>query len=371
MSLQPPVPPTDNAVTEPLLTRFSWEERNSQLMTPNQQVGAGASASHSKNIQEETNVASSPNEVISDKPRPLSFIPHLATSPDLVEQAPTPLAESDRTWSQIEADTLRAAPHSSGLHVVNTELNPEAVDLPPRLSADIPPVSQQPRGSQEQELPKIEAQDTKTPAGTDASISAPIHGGSLTVQNPESSSPITQSHEPRSPLTDKPLGFRDIVNIKSTSERVASYKQTRDYWAHADHGLGDWLASVVTTNPELASQPTLHSRSATNTTMKSHHKPTTSLSLFTKLSTNDQPGSSASPAAGTPLPSSGPPELRRQGSTSGGFGGRIASSQMQAKGKDLLLSANKLGGKGMTSAKGLFAKGKSRFKSGGGDKVDH
>jgi len=38
-----------------------------------------------------------------------------------------------------------------------------------------------------------------------------------------------------------------------------------------------------------------------------------------------------------------------------------------AKGKDLLHTAGALGGKGMTGAKGLFAKGKSRFKS---DKVD-
>jgi hypothetical protein len=40
---------------------------------------------------------------------------------------------------------------------------------------------------------------------------------------------------------------------------------------------------------------------------------------------------------------------------------------MQAKGKDLLHTAGLLSGKGMTGAKGLFAKGKSRFKS---DKVD-
>jgi hypothetical protein len=40
---------------------------------------------------------------------------------------------------------------------------------------------------------------------------------------------------------------------------------------------------------------------------------------------------------------------------------------MQAKGKDLLHTAGVLSGKGMTSAKGLFAKGKSRFNR---DKVE-
>jgi len=53
--------------------------------------------------------------------------------------------------------------------------------------------------------------------------------------------------------------------------------------------------------------------------------------------------------------------------SSSGFGGRIANQQMQLKGKDLLHTANVLSGKGMTSAKGLFAKGKSRF---GREKVD-
>jgi hypothetical protein len=40
---------------------------------------------------------------------------------------------------------------------------------------------------------------------------------------------------------------------------------------------------------------------------------------------------------------------------------------LEAKGKDLLHTANVLSGKGLTSAKGLFAKGKSRF---GREKVE-
>jgi hypothetical protein len=44
---------------------------------------------------------------------------------------------------------------------------------------------------------------------------------------------------------------------------------------------------------------------------------------------------------------------------------------VQAKGKDLLHSAGVLGGKGMSGAKGLFAKGKSKLKEARGDKVDH
>jgi hypothetical protein len=62
-------------------------------------------------------------------------------------------------------------------------------------------------------------------------------------------------------------------------------------------------------------------------------------------------------------PTAGPSKsfLSRTGSHS------IQTQQMQAKGKDLLHTAGVLSGKGMTSAKGLFAKGKSRFNR---DKVE-
>lgn len=62
-------------------------------------------------------------------------------------------------------------------------------------------------------------------------------------------------------------------------------------------------------------------------------------------------------------PTAGPSRtfLSRSGSHS------IQTQQMQAKGKDLLHTAGVLSGKGMTSAKGLFAKGKSRFNR---DKVE-
>lgn len=43
------------------------------------------------------------------------------------------------------------------------------------------------------------------------------------------------------PAEERPLGFREILAVSSFSERMALYKRTRDYWAHADHGLGEWV----------------------------------------------------------------------------------------------------------------------------------
>lgn len=43
------------------------------------------------------------------------------------------------------------------------------------------------------------------------------------------------------PPEERPLGFREILAVSSFAERMSLYKKTRDYWAHADHGLNEWV----------------------------------------------------------------------------------------------------------------------------------
>lgn len=43
------------------------------------------------------------------------------------------------------------------------------------------------------------------------------------------------------PAEERPLGFKEILTVPSFAERMALYKKTRDYWAHADHGLSEWV----------------------------------------------------------------------------------------------------------------------------------
>ncbi|USP75236.1 uncharacterized protein yc1106_02510 [Curvularia clavata] len=43
------------------------------------------------------------------------------------------------------------------------------------------------------------------------------------------------------PAEQRPVPFREIMAIPSLNERLAMYKKTRDYWATADHGLGEWV----------------------------------------------------------------------------------------------------------------------------------
>jgi hypothetical protein len=53
------------------------------------------------------------------------------------------------------------------------------------------------------------------------------------------------------------------------------------------------------------------------------------------------------------------------GGSGGGGGGRLSSQQVQAKGKDLLHTAGVLGGRANVAAKGLFQKGKQKWRTSG------
>jgi hypothetical protein len=383
------------AAKPPVLNQqFSWEGGQSHPVSQEGQVQVGADAQASRDLQEEKEVASLTTPNIPDKESTSSFkdIPdhyfgpsHVAAvdksdtvdESDITARLPTPPPNSDKPLSPTRTDTVKGAPHSTGLHVVNTALDPEAVDMPPRLSAQTSPVSQQPVANPEDAVVSREPHVHQQPTAT-----ATIAG----------SAPASSTHDyaPKSPTSpsDKPKGFREIVTMKSPSERIATYNQTREYWAKTDHGLNDWIASAVATNPQLESATVLQHRPTVTATATSRHKATGSLSIFGKKegSSNaqvpaapyyEQHNPAAANMPSTPTSSGADTaEARPQSFSTGTSGGRSASHQMQTKGKDLLHKAELLGGKGlgkgMTSAKGLFAKGKSRFgKSGTGDKVDN
>jgi hypothetical protein len=383
---------SDPAKAPVLNHHFSWEGNQAHLIPVEGQVQSGTDSHASRDPSDvkDTVPSTAPNVIEKESTTSFQGIPdpyfgpsHVAAvaKPDPVDESnittrlPTPPPNSEKPLSPTRADTVKKETHPTGLHVVNTELNPEAVDMPPRLSATTSLVSQQsgaiPEDASVSREPHVYQQPT---------ITAPAAA-------PETESPITQDHalkSPSSPL-DKPKGFREIVTMKSPSERIATYNQTREYWAKADHGLNDWIASAVAANPQLESTNVLQHRPTIAATATSRHKATASLSIFGKKegSSNSQPPAapyhehSAANAPFNPTSTGGavPTEIRPQSFGAGPAGGRSASHQMQNKGKDLLHKAELLGGKGlgkgMTSAKGLFAKGKSRFgKGGNGDKVD-
>ncbi|KAI8937776.1 hypothetical protein NX059_005475 [Plenodomus lindquistii] len=366
--MTPVVPPVPAASTvthseefdkPSMLNRFSWEANNPQLQSqggplpavvmeptkaPPPESKPSPTVEHA--VEEERQQWSEgiedsyfgPGHVLTvTKPDPI-------TDPKLGERSPTPPLDATSLTSPIREHT-----RSPGLHVVNTREDPEAVDLPPRFGAD---QQQAPRFSPEDNvaLTPLPQLDVSPPADV-----SPI------VQESTTEEPKTSiSHEPSvlSP-TDKPLGAREIATISSTKERIATYNTTREHWATVDHGLQSWLGSTLQSNPELSTPSFPVQRVPT---ASARHRHTGSLALLGKFSgTSHQEASPEqynSAGAQVPAGSTSPTAARPSGP---GFGGRVASQNMQMKGEKLLHTANVLGGKGMTSAKGLFAKGKSRF----------
>ena len=47
------------------------------------------------------------------------------------------------------------------------------------------------------------------------------------------------------PLDERPLGFREILAVKSFTERMEMYQRARQYWANANHGLDEWVGATT------------------------------------------------------------------------------------------------------------------------------
>ena len=338
-----------------ILTRFSWEDHSLSLLPAETPVQASAALEANQQMKDNKPTTSTAEQT---PEKPLEGLPDLYFGPthgvalskpepmrDSELEPTPPLAADDAKppTGPMQSDLTQEVSPASGLHVVNSALNPEAVDIPPRLSAEI----------HQDAKPKDPTAEDSEKKPTEPSPPNPAVSATL-IQEPTAISPVT-------PTSDKPLGFRDIVNMKSTPERITNYNKTRDYWAQADHGLGDWIASALNSKPELVTEPYVQPRNTLAPSGTLRHRPTGSITLFGK-----QLGSSSHQGDAPTASSSAQTPMAPVGSTHQGSG-RSASHQMQAKGKDLLHTAGVLGGKGMTGAKGLFAKGKSRFKS---DKVD-
>jgi hypothetical protein len=350
-----------NEPPKPFISRFSWENNTPQLAPFGSVVGSTAVPEPAKTSHEDTIPSPAVERAADEEHRLLDTQtgaghtltvtePDPITEPDLPPQSSTLAVDHDSL-----ASPTREYNRSPGLHVVNSAINPEAVDLPPRLNADV----SAPTRNSEDDLKPLQQELDREVVNPAISTSIPVPGPS---------SP-TQAHHPEptptSPTSGKPLDIREIATISSAAERIATYNHTREHWATHDHGLEGWLVSALDTNPTLATQIASPQRATTGTV---RHKHTASLSILGKfgsssMQVNEQQQAIAAQApVGSESPTSGAPS-----GSNAAFDRRVASRQLEAKGKDLLHTANVLSGKGLTSAKGLFAKGKSRF---GREKVE-
>lgn len=134
--------------------------------------------------------------------------------------------------------------------------------------------------------------------------------------------------------TSKSLAFREIMAIQSVPQRIQAFDQTRKTFANTETGLFQWIQATISELPEH--EDLLRNGGTFPAVIRPHQTPTV-------------PGSQA--MSSNPRPSLG------------------ATTGKSAKGKDLFHSAGVLTGKTSNAARGLFAKGKSKWR-GSAEKVD-
>ncbi|KAI9703379.1 MAG: hypothetical protein M1836_007947 [Candelina mexicana] len=199
---------------------------------------------------------------------------------------------------------------------------------------------------------------------------------SVPFDRPDESQNQTQvaPHQPKVPT------FREIGARKSPIDRIRGYNSAREHIAKTDTGLSHWLAITASQNPDLLPLSARPNTSTANS-VGSNTSPTQasfSKGSPTNLQHPQQPyyqqylSAQSSTGTGPPPPAKGSYSTPISGMSQGFSGsgsGKLSSREVQAKGKDLLHSAGIFGGKANVAAKGLFAKGRSRFKGSGGDKT--
>lgn len=177
-------------------------------------------------------------------------------------------------------------------------------------------------------------------------------------------------------LPPKIPAFREIVALKTPAERIRGFNEARDQFARLPVGLQAWVDEALRQLPEHEDLLTPSGRPFPS---PQGHKSSPSRSKLgglvsgggqagqishqqQYLNVSTQPAVFNGPPQSNPI-SGGSPQAY---SPSGGSSGKISSQQVQAKGKDLLHTAGVFGGKANVAAKGLFSKGKSKFRAASG-----
>ncbi|KAL8903469.1 MAG: hypothetical protein Q9207_003904 [Kuettlingeria erythrocarpa] len=195
--------------------------------------------------------------------------------------------------------------------------------------------------------------------------------------NNDPSQPMDSIHDaappPALPASQPKIrNFREILAMKEPRDRIQAYNETREAFANTETGLAHWLAVTIADLPEHK-DILPHGRLLG----PADYKPSTTRSKLGALlpgnSSAQQPyfqqHLNASSPTGGPNAGQMPSGNSPHGFSPSSGGTKLSSQQMQAKGKDLLHTAGVFGGKANVAAKGLFSKGKSRFRGVNADKV--
>ena len=222
------------------------------------------------------------------------------------------------------------------------------------ISAQPSPIGSYDQRSEEHPLPELSQQ------GNVASVAPNTHTGNYILPT----------------LPPKIPAFREIAALKTPAERIRGFNDARDQFARSPVGLQAWVDETLRHFPEHEDLLTHTGRPFPS---PQGHKSSPSRSKLgglvsgggqagqqthqqQYLNVSTQPAGFNGPPQSSAL-SGGSPQAY---SPSAGSSGKISSQQVQAKGKDLLHTAGVFGGKANVAAKGLFSKGKSKFRAASG-----
>ncbi|KAL8967463.1 MAG: hypothetical protein Q9183_002908 [Haloplaca sp. 2 TL-2023] len=322
-----------------------------------------------------------PSEVVSPRQQPLGE----AQPPSLHDtESPTDRSEDqmkdhhDGHQDQQNHDAFTAADHSAGHPQERMSFQEVGLNETDRGAPSVgkePPTSSGLAGILQDLPPSATAMSLAPEMEKDRLDEGSQHVDAEFEPQPRSMQTTQESQVPSAPpqIPPKIQSFREILAMKDPKDRIRAYNEARMQFAHMDTGLSNWLTVTTAELPE-------HKEVLPHGKLPgiAGYKPSPSRSKLGGLfpsgnSSGPQPYYQQYLNASSPTGASGGTTMPRTNSTSGyspsNNTGKLSSQQMQARGKDLLHSAGVFGGKANVAAKGLFSKGKTRFRGGNADKA--
>ncbi|CAG7959726.1 unnamed protein product [Penicillium salamii] len=281
------------------------------------------------------------------------------SSSTIVDQQKKPKLERRFSWESSDGEepepkipgSYASPPHDTSLAVQEPEpIVEDTLAIQPDVSRDLAASDNESSDNQRAERPRL---SLILPVPENVSPPEQVAGPGTTLPQQTQVPSITKN-----PALDESqlLGFRDIIGITSINQRIKSFEHTRDQFATLDTGLSQWLQFMVNEHSEhtdvVQKSQTLSPAVAASSPSRSRFPKLPSLANL--ASSND----------GTPNSGS---HMRRP---SAHLGSVMNRQNVGDKGKEFLHTAGTFSGKASGAAKGLFAKGRSKFRpSGGSDKV--
>jgi hypothetical protein len=355
----------------------------------------------------------------------LQMFPHLFSWEQPMQDLPAAAGPAQEQTASPTSNFLKSAVYPDN-HPIQPPEGPTKAHTSPKLRTVADSATDESSIVPEKEMPVPEVRDTvdrydgvmnvekEMPSQPSTLEVAPLTparqpGGLLTtshvddMSNMHSRDPVSQSHRGLEPEPSTYIGpsppvqnvdlpplppsvnaqpkfpaFREILALKNPSDRIRAYNETRDQFANLNTGLAHWLAATANDLPEHVDLLTSSGQPRVNL---QGHRPTQSRSKlggllpgggqsgqqpYSKQYLNASPDQPLGPdgiASGNGMAGGSPQGF----SPVGGPSSKLSSQQVQAKGKDLLHTAGVFGGKANVAAKGLFSKGKSKFRAASGN----